>query len=315
MDRRNTAPHRTTSDGDGFMNLTLIMTDKDAGEGTTRLAWSVDDGASIVEATAFSVNQQIPPDPLAARSTVERGVVCISSQAGCNVGCTFCASGLLKRRRNLTADEMIEQAVVGSKQLAAGTPRSVTFSGMGEPLQNLRAVVDAAFHLVEDSGAFEYASLSTVGIPRQIDRLAALRPSTNLFISLHGTTDERRKELIPSPSCFPIADVISAATQFATATSKRVKLSYLLLPGINDTHDDLLRLAEIASDCFMVQILMWNPVGGLSFQRASEVHAQEFVTQLQQLSVDAFVMASAGRDVRGGCGQLAGDLQAPSSST
>jgi 23S rRNA (adenine2503-C2)-methyltransferase len=208
--------------------------------------------------------------------------------------------------RNLTSEEMVKQALTAAAEIRIKRPLSVTFSGMGEPLLNLPAVTAAANKLCMDHG-FEYASLSTVVIPQALERLAQLRPETNVFVSLHATEDGLRRSLIPSRICYPIFDVLSAAEHYARNTGRRVKLSYLLLGGINDSHEEARRLGQIADpEIFIVQLLLWNEIAGMTFTRVGDAEAEAFATVVRSEGAAAYVMRSAGRDVAGGCGQFAG---------
>jgi 23S rRNA (adenine2503-C2)-methyltransferase len=276
--------------------MKLIESHPDAA-GATKFVWDTGEGRAT-EATAFLANA---PNEFGAIP----GVVCLSSQVGCNVGCRFCASGRQRRLRNLTTTEMVEQAIIGRKALATSNV-SVTFSGIGEPTQNLSAVTDAA-DLLCDSHDFTYASISTVGIPTAIDRLIKRRPSTRLYISLHATTDSVREALIPSPSRFPIADVIAAGARYAEATARRTRMSYLLLEGVNDSTDDIDRLAQMLHpELFEVQLLLWNAVPGLPFKRVPTSAAESFAEQVSAKGLHAYVSVSKAQKVGGACGQLAG---------
>ena len=276
--------------------------------GSAKLLWDADDQAGV-EASVFTIPEERPVHansghPLAAN----HGVVCISCQVGCSVGCTFCATGRLGRLRNLTIDEMILQAVEGARLLPTDVPYSVTFSGMGEPLQNLRSVIAAADYLCDSEG-FEYASLSTIGLPSGIDRLRIERPQTNLFVSLHAASDEKRREIVRSAACFPVSDVVAAAERYARDASKLVKMSWLLLPGFNDTAADATSLAALLDpEMFLVQVLLWNEVAGLPFRRATGQEATDFVELLASIGLTAYVMESRAREIDGACGQLAGSL-------
>jgi 23S rRNA (adenine2503-C2)-methyltransferase len=209
--------------------------------------------------------------------------------------------------RNLDTEEMVEQALAGRQALPTSNV-SITFSGIGEPTQNLTAVTDAA-DLLCDVHGFTYASISTVGIPAAIERLIRRRPSTRLYISLHATTDSVREALIPSPSRFPIADVVAAGGRYAEATSRRTRMSYLLLEGVNDSPDDVKRLASLLDpELFEVQLLLWNTVPGLPFRRVPTDAAESFGEQILAEGLHAYVSVSKAQKVGGACGQLAGSI-------
>ena len=287
------------------MQLIRILTND---SGASKLVWDAGDGRSF-EASAFVSRSHD------ASSHSAGGVVCISSQVGCNVGCRFCANWRLSKARNLTHNELVEQAIVARTHLPTLEQVSVTYSGMGEPLHNIRAIVSASNELCESHG-FAYASLSTVGIPNGIRKLAEIRPSTHLFLSLHSTEDSVRRELIPSKFCFPIKEVLLEAKVYSSITNRKVNVSYLLLPGVNDTSRNATQLAELLdSKFFCVQVLLWNKIEGMDFKRSSRQEADCFVARLVELGMPAFVMESSGQDIGGGCGQLADSFSAISPRT
>ncbi len=285
-----------------------LISVRSEGDDAAKLLWDSGTAGIGVEASVFVVPEEHrvhtdAVEPLRSR----HGVVCISSQVGCSVGCSFCATGRLGRLRNLDVLEMLQQAREGAQRLPNDVSRSVTFSGMGEPLQNLRAVVETAETLCNEG--FDYASLSTIGIPMAIDRLRELRPATNLFVSLHAATDEQRRALVRSPSCFPVADVVGAAERYAKASRKLVKISWLLLPGVNDSGSDAHALARMLDpDLFLVQVLLWNEVKGMNLRRVSRADADAFAERLNRRGCNAYVMESHGQDLDAACGQLAGRL-------
>lgn len=277
------------------------------GPATVKHVFEIDD-VRAVEAIAFTTTPlpaEYQEGPVSAGT---RGVVCISSQAGCNIGCTFCATGRERNYRNLQPDEMVMQARLAAQGLSETCGVSVTFSGMGEPLLNLKNVIRAANELCTDHG-FEYASISTIVIPEALRKLADERPDTHLFVSLHATEDELRRRLIPSRACYPIAEVLEAARAYRLTAGRRVKVSYLLLGGVNDSLEAARRLAALAPpDDFVIQLLLWNQVKGMPFERVTDEQAELFALTIREEGSSAYVMPSAGRKVAGGCGQLAGAL-------
>jgi 23S rRNA (adenine2503-C2)-methyltransferase len=238
----------------------------------------------------------------------ERSFLCVSSQDGCNVGCAFCATGLQRMRRNLTASEMIAQVVksMGVVQRAGGPVNAfhVAFAGMGEPLLNYEQVIKAAACLRCEKLA-EIVSVSTSGIVPRIRDLAgvAMDSVNRLYISLHATTDDLRNRLVPTNKKYPIAQVVEAAKDYAYRTGMKVTATYLVFANLNDTDEDMQRLLHLLDPTlFVVQLSVWNHVEGIDFVSSSRLDF--FYETLSQHGYEAFLQKSKGSDINGGCGQL-----------
>jgi len=277
-------------------------------DGSVRYVWRIA-GCHEVESVLFRTTPASFLQPTAhsgeKRLDLPSGaVVCVSSQAGCNVGCSFCATGLQPMRRNLTAEEIRAQVLqaVTMEKLSSGV--RVVFAGMGEPMLNYAPARDAARRLVTDTEV-ENVAISTTGIVPAIRRLADEAPSVDLYVSLHAASDDLRDRLVPVNRKYPISAVLSAARDFATATQRRVDISYLLLRGINDAPQDAAQLADrLDPTIFTVKILLWNEVAGLPFERVSDDDAMRFAERLADIGQPAYVIPSKARDVDAGCGQM-----------
>jgi len=266
----------------------------------------------------------------------QRQTACISSQVGCPVGCTFCASGLGGLQRQLTIGQIVEQAMrirdlaqsprsaaspalppasgtaePFTRDRAEGRGRSLTnivFMGLGEPLANYDAVVGAIRIINADWGmnlGARRMTVSTVGLPDQIRRLAREDLQVNLAISLHAPTDRLRQELIPWAQKVSIDELAAAAREFFETTGREVTIEYLLLGGVNDKTDHANRLVTICRKMRCnVNLIRYNPVPGLDFERPTSFAAHWFVEQLRSRGVNVHVRRSKGLDIGAACGQL-----------
>ncbi|WP_024804040.1 23S rRNA (adenine(2503)-C(2))-methyltransferase RlmN [Nocardia sp. BMG51109] len=277
-------------------------------DGSVRFVWRLE-GGHEVESVLFRTTPTSFIQPAAQcgerRLDLPSGaVVCISSQAGCNVGCRFCATGLQPMRKNLSAEEISAQVFAAAREEGISGGIRVVFAGMGEPMLNYEPVRDAALRLAGHDDIRNVA-ISTMGIVPAIRRLAAEAPTVDLYVSLHAATDPLRTTLVPLNRKYPIEAVLAAATEFATSTGRRVDISYLLLRGINDSAGDARELAALLDpDLFTVKVLLWNEVAGLPFERVPDEHAVLFADWLADQGQPAYVIPSKARDVDAGCGQM-----------
>jgi 23S rRNA (adenine2503-C2)-methyltransferase len=250
----------------------------------------------------------------------DRHTVCVSSQVGCPVGCKFCASGMNGVQRNLTAGEIVEQAwrvrrlvrALGPQAKSAEEPAgprltNVVLMGMGEPLANYDNVVRALRIMNAPWGlgiGARKITLSTVGLPQQIRRLAGEGLQLNLALSLHAADEELRRELIPWGKV-PLSDLLDACAYYFKKTGREITLEYVLLEGVNTRPQDAAKLAVVARGLRCnVNLLRYNPVPGVPFARPSAEEAYEFQRLLRERGVNAHVRTSRGADVDAACGQL-----------
>lgn len=235
--------------------------------------------------------------------------LCLSTQVGCNMGCTFCATARTRVIRSLSHAEIVAQAIEIVKDLENNRRFDfVTLAGMGEPLANYRNSLIALDFLKGLFPTLDVCSISTVGLVGGIRRLANEQVSHRLYVSLHGATDGVRSSIIPTARSNPIAKLIPELERYADqAGYGSVRLSYLLLPGINDAENDLSNFISILkSRPFIAQILLWNGFGGATFQRASEASALNWSVALNSSGIPAYVSRSYGGDIGAACGQLTG---------
>ena len=264
----------------------------DSADGTVKCLLELADGETV-ECVAI---------PAARRLTA-----CVSTQVGCAMGCAFCATGLSGWKRNCSSGEVVEQ--VFHLQSAAGERVShVVFMGMGEPLANYGATVAAVRAMVDPERlglSARHVTVSTVGLPKQLRRLAAEGLPITLAISLHAPTDSLRARLMPAATRYPLAEVLAAAEAFFQARRREVTLEYVVLPGINDTKPCAEALSRIARRLRCnVNLIGYNPVPSLPFERPDEATVEAFAARLRRQGVRAQVRRSRGLDVAGACGQL-----------
>jgi 23S rRNA (adenine2503-C2)-methyltransferase len=274
----------------------------------------------------------------------DRVTVCVSSQVGCPVGCGFCATGAMGFRRNLSVAEIVDQ-VRATCVLAAAENRRVSnlvYMGMGEPLLNVQAVLDSIRVVTDPHGlglAHRAISVSTVGIPSGILRLARAEPQINLALSLHAADDRTRALLIPDKFRHPLSAILGAAWEHFALTHRKLLVEYVLLQGVNDSLDDALRLASLLrGHVVTVNLVAWNPMPqtrekraassaksrqapllqrtslrseGLpaSFRPSAPMVAAAFREALLGAHVEAVVRRSKGGGIQAACGQLAGHRQ------
>ncbi len=239
----------------------------------------------------------------------DRRTVCISSQVGCAMGCVFCASGIDGVVRNLTTGEIIEQLL----RLAALLPPDERLShivvmGMGEPLANLDRLLPALAEAQDPEGlgiSQRRITISTVGLPPGIDRLAAANPGYHLAVSLHAADDELRTRLVPVNKAIGLADVMAAADRYWEISGRRLTFEYVLLGGINDSEnhaDALVRL--IGGRAALVNVIPYNAVAGMPWKEPSQPARERFLDVLRAAGVNVQVRRRKGARIDAACGQL-----------
>jgi 23S rRNA (adenine2503-C2)-methyltransferase len=240
-----------------------------------------------------------------------RQTICISTQAGCAVDCHFCLTAQLGLIRNLSAGEIVGQALVALAEHgeAALAPRTnVVLMGQGEPLLNYEAVMAAVRIMLDAEGmgiSPRHVTLSTSGIVPGIERLAreAVRPK--LAISLNASTDQQRDAVMPINRKYPLARLLEACREYPLRTWESLTFEYVLLGGVNDAPEDARRVARLVSDLrAKVNLIPWNP-GALAYRAPEAARVEEFRRVLVAKGVPAFVRLSRGQDVFAACGQLA----------
>lgn len=238
----------------------------------------------------------------------ERRTTCVSTQVGCPVGCVFCASGLGGLKRQLSAGEIVEQAMRASEACAPVRLSNLVFMGLGEPLANYQATVQAVRTINAEWGLAIGArkiTVSTVGLPSQMRRLADEALQITLALSLHAPTDELRRQIIPWAKRVEIAELIDAGRYYFEKTGREVTLEYVLLGGLNDSAEQAVALGRVARQLRSnVNLIPYNPVEMLPFCRPREQDVGHFLNHLREAGVNAHIRASRGLDIDAACGQL-----------
>ena len=265
----------------------------DAGDGAVKLDIVLDDNVSI-EAVVIE--------------TARRVTLCVSSQAGCPLECAFCATGQAGFERNLEAHEIVEQALHASGTVEPGRRIShVVFMGMGEPCLNIDAVFDA-IRTLNAPHAFGIGArritVSTLGYPACVDRIAEFPMEVGLAISLHAATDELRRKLMPHAKA-DLEETIAGGRRYFAKTGREVTYEYVLLAGVNDSERDAAALARaLSGERAFVNLIPYNEVEGLDFRRPSERKAAGFKRALETRGINVEVRDSRGRGAKAACGQL-----------
>lgn len=236
-----------------------------------------------------------------------RRSACVSTQVGCGMGCTFCATGLSGFGRNLTAAEITDQVHV-MQQDQGERVTHVVFMGMGEPLANLDATVRAVRLLNAPYGVhvgIRRITVSTVGLVPQILRLAELRPGFTLAVSLHAPEDELRSQLVPINRRYPLAELLGACREYVARTGRRVTFEYVLLEGVNDAPAHARLLAQRLKGLLChVNLIPWNPVPSLPYRRPGVERVRSFAGVLHAQGIPVTVRIERGTDILAACGQL-----------
>ena len=235
--------------------------------------------------------------------------VCVSTQVGCNMGCKFCRSGQIKKRRNLTAGEIVGQVLAIEREFSCKI-YGVSVMGIGEPFDNFEATRDFCEIVTEDKGLAvgkRHVTVSTCGIVPEIYRFADSARPTSLAISLHAPNDALRSELMPINKKYPIGEVLRAAEYYTEKTRKRVTLEYIMLGGVNDGTEQAEELARvIGGRDFYVNLIPYNSTD-CGFTQSSPEKISEFCATLKGNGVVATKRREFGADLNAACGQLLSD--------
>jgi len=241
----------------------------------------------------------------------ERHTLCLSSQAGCAVGCPFCATGELGFGRDLETAEILDQARHAARRLAADGKRltNIVFMGMGEPLLNLDRVL-AAVEALNDPRRFglgaRHITVSTSGVVPGIRRLTALGPQFTLAVSLHAARDALRDVLVPLNRRWPVAEVVGAAREHAAATGRRISYEVTMIGGVNDTPEDADALAELLrGDHAHVNLIPMNPVAHTPWTASPMPVIESIAATLRAAGIETTIRRNRGQEVGAACGQLA----------
>ena len=237
-----------------------------------------------------------------------RDTICISSQIGCALACTFCLTGQLGLTRHLSAGEIVTQALVAQRENISSRGFNIVLMGMGEPLHNYDNVMKAIRILHDKDGlnmSMSRITLSTAGLLPAIERLAAEPMIPNLAISLTGATNEKRNELMPINRRYPIEQLLDAVRRFPLKHRQRVTFEYVLLRGVTDAPEDALHLVKLLKGIrAKVNLIPFNEAEELSYRLPSDAAIERFQQVLIENNISAFVRKNRGNDISAACGQL-----------
>ncbi len=236
---------------------------------------------------------------------IDRLTVCVSSQVGCPMACDFCATGKGGFQRNLETHEIVDQVLTVQEDFGHRVS-NIVFMGMGEPLLNTNNVLEAVRSLNQDIGIGQRSiTLSTVGIPSRIRRLAEQQLQVTLAVSLHASNQALREQLIPSAHAYPMEALLSECRDYVKATGRRVTFEYVLLADVNDRP---LHAAELAAHLrgfqSHVNLIPYNPINEVDYQRPDSRRVQAFMQALRSHHISATVRWSRGLEADAACGQL-----------
>jgi len=281
-----------------------IVESKSSSDASTKHAFRLDDGACVE-------GVHMPYE--------DRATLCLSSQVGCAMGCTFCATGQMGIVRNLSAAEIVGQvmAMLLHHVHPQGRPVNLVFMGMGEPLHNLDHVMEAFGILTDPKGLAippRRITVSTSGLVSGIRRLAAFKPRPRLALSLNGTTDERRSRIMPVNRVWGLDALAQCLQDFPVEHHERITLEYVLLKGETDSLEDAKRLATFAGKFpSKINLIPFNPHEGSGFEAPTESQVEALCALLSDRGLPVSVRRSRGQDVAGACGQLVRARQNPPS--
>jgi len=277
-----------------FSSLQL-QDERTASDGTVKALFATGDGR--------------PVEAVLMRYRDGRRSICVSSQSGCPLTCKFCATGQMKFGRNLTASEIVEQALHFRRM---DTIDHCVFMGMGEPMLNLDNVLVACERLPAVGITHRRTAISTVGWIPGIERLTECEMPLRLALSLHAADEALRSELMPVNERYPLADVIDACRAFYERKRRRVFVEYVMLAGVNDRYEQALALAKLLGQrgageqphMFKVNLIPYNPTDSI-YEGSSRESIAAFKRALEERGVPATVRLTRGRDIDAACGQLA----------
>ena len=255
------------------------------------------------EKALFVTGDGRPVEAVLMRYRDGRRSLCLSSQSGCPLTCTFCATGRMRFGRNLTASEILDQALHFRRQESVN---HAVFMGMGEPLMNLDAVLGACERLPDLGIAHSNVGVSTVGWIPGIERMAAEGPPVRLALSLHAADEALRSELMPVNDRYPLRDVLASCLRWHHRRRRQIFVEYLMLDGVNDRYEQAVALAGLLEPwhAFKVNLIPYNPTDA-PYRGSGRQAVAAFRSALEERGLRTTVRVTRGRDIDAACGQLA----------
>jgi 23S rRNA (adenine2503-C2)-methyltransferase len=280
-----------------FRNL-KIADEQQSDDGTIKILFDLFDGNQI-EGVLIPTSKRI--------------TACISSQVGCSLACSFCATGFLDRKRNLNRDEIYDQVVLLNKRAEILYGRGLTnivFMGMGEPLLNYRNVMEGIGIITSEKGlhmAAKRITVSTAGIAKMIRKMGDDKIRCNLALSLHAANDTKRSKIMAINKENNIDELVKSLDYYYEKTKNHLTFEYIIFKDFNDSEQDANELAELCRKLpVKVNIIEYNPVEGVNFKKADAKKTERFVEILAKRGISVSIRRSRGKDIDAACGQLAG---------
>lgn len=279
------------------LHLPKVFARQDASDGTVKLLLEMSDGAKV--------------ETVLMRYSYGN-VICVSSQVGCNMGCAFCASGLLRKERNLTTAEMVGEVLVMNQILseAAESVSHIVVMGTGEPFDNYDNVMNFV-HIANDQNGLaigaRHITVSTCGLADGIKKYAEEGIQINLAISLHAPNDAIRNQIMPISRGYPMPRLLEAIKYYEEKAGRRITFEYILLAGLNDSLECADELADLIHENHIfayVNLIPYNPVKEKPYRRSSKEQIKAFADRLLKRGVNATVRKEFGNDIDAACGQL-----------
>ena len=275
-----------------FISLEIVQVQESKIDGTRKFLFALPDG-NVVESVWMKYKHG--------------NSVCISSQVGCRMGCRFCASTLDGLERNLLPSEMLDQ-IYAITRYTGERVANVVVMGTGEPMDNYDNLLRFLTLLTDKNGLHisqRNVTVSTCGLVPQMRRLAEEKLQITLALSLHATTDEKRKKLMPVAFKYSIKELMEACSYYFEMTGRRITFEYSLVGGVNDTDEDARELIELASPlCCHVNLIPVNPIKERDYVQSDAGRIQAFKNKLEKNKINATIRREMGRDIDGACGQL-----------
>ena len=268
-------------------------------DGTIKTRFKLHDD-SLIESVLIPVKKE------------RRMTSCVSSQVGCSLSCKFCATGMMKRMRNLNPGEIYDQVRLLNEQSLAHFDQPLTnivYMGMGEPLLNYKNVL-RSIDLISSSSGLGFSpkriTISTAGIAKMIKRLAEDNPKVRLALSLHAASDSKRSEIMPINNQNNLEALMDALSYFYQTTKNKISYEYIAFQGFNDTEEDADMLVKLCKRFpVLVNIIEYNPIEGVSFVKSDSLTLSSFAAKIRNSGVMVTVRKSRGKDIDAACGQLA----------
>ena len=236
----------------------------------------------------------------------DRNTLCISTQAGCRMGCKFCATGQLAFQRNLTTSEIVEQ--VYQAERVCGRIDNLVYMGMGEPLDNFDNVKRSVETLNDKNGrniGIRHITISTCGLPEQIKQLALLSIQPRLAVSLHAPNDEIRSKVMRVGKTYRLDDILTSLKSYQSTTGKRITIEYCMIDGVNDQIDHARSLVKLLRPLKVnVNLIELNPFPGCRYRPSSPEQIRQFAEILSNSGIETIIRFKRGRSIKAACGQL-----------